>query len=92
MASPQVTGVLACLLEVYPRMTPAQAKEWIVNTAKTGKITESSGFYDLLGAPNKFLYYDQQRKQEGQLTPFDRNGLRKTSGQVYPRPKIFRYG
>ena len=92
MASPQVTGILACLLEIYPRMTPAQAKEWIVTTAKSNKITNGSGNYDLLGAPNKFLYYDQQRKQEGQLTPFDRNGLRKTTGQIYPRPKIFRYG
>lgn len=92
MASPQVTGILACLLETYPRMTPAQAKEWIINTAKLNKITSGTGNFDLKNSSNRFLYYDQQRKQEGPLVPFDRMGLRRTSGQVYPRPKIFRYG
>jgi hypothetical protein len=29
MASPQVTGILACLMEIYPNMTPKQAKEII---------------------------------------------------------------
>jgi subtilisin family serine protease len=33
MASPQVAGVLACMLELHPEWTPAQAKQWLLDNA-----------------------------------------------------------
>ena len=33
MASPQVAGVLACMLEIHPEWTPAQAKQWLLDNA-----------------------------------------------------------
>ncbi len=42
MASPQVAGVVALLLEQYPEATPAEIKNYILNNA-TDKIYEGSG-------------------------------------------------
>jgi hypothetical protein len=41
MAAPQVAGVLACLAEVYPDMTQADALKYL--TANAGEISTSSG-------------------------------------------------
>ena len=34
MAAPQVTGSLACLLEIWPRMTPQEAIDWVANEGR----------------------------------------------------------
>jgi len=63
MASPQVTGVLACLLELHPEWTPAQAKAYLTSKGKTGLIgtefatTNSyTDVYSLQGADNLTLF------------------------------------
>lgn len=62
MAAPQVTGVLALYLSVNPTATPAQAKEWLTNTAIKDQIITSNSNSDytnpnsLLGGPNRYLY------------------------------------
>jgi len=63
MSGPQVTGVLACALEKYPTWTPAQAKAFIVSTAKPQMYdpgaTNFDDFENLFSGTNLLLYYDE---------------------------------
>jgi Subtilase family len=94
MASPQVAGVLACALEIYPRMTQEDAKAYILAYAKTGQLTATTGgptdAQDLQGAPNKFLYYYKERATTGNTFPKINFKPRPTTGSVYPRTRIRR--
>jgi len=62
MASPQVTGLLACLLEAYPATTQVDAQAYLANRSKEGTLQDGGLFgatYDpfaLQGAPNRTLY------------------------------------
>jgi subtilisin family serine protease len=62
MASPQVAGVVAQHLQVYPNLTPAKMKTRIYNDSKavmftTGSDTDYRRIHDsLMGAPNRMLY------------------------------------
>ena len=62
-ASPQVVGVLACMLQSRPWYKQWQARQWIAEVAGDGKLNETfyggSGytqFAGLQGAANKYLY------------------------------------
>jgi len=58
-ASPQVTGILACVLEKNPTFNQTSALNYIVNNALIGQIPDSGGSYtdsfSLQGAPNRYL-------------------------------------
>jgi subtilisin family serine protease len=62
MASPQVAGVVAQHLQVFPNLTPAQMQTRIWNDSKavmftTGSDVDYRRIYDsLVGAPNRMLY------------------------------------
>ena len=43
MASPQVAGVLACMLELHPEWTPAQAKQWLLDNAGSAILNTGTG-------------------------------------------------
>jgi hypothetical protein len=92
MASPQVCGVLACALEIYPNMTQEEAKAYITAYAKENQLTTSNGGptdgQDLQGAPNLFLFYHKEREESGNIFPRRTIRQRPTSGAVYPRQKI----
>jgi len=94
MASPQVAGVLACALEVYPGMTQEQAKAYILAYAKSSQLTTTNGgptdAQDIQGAPNKFLYYYKERATSGNTFPKINFKQRPTTGSVYPRTRIRR--
>jgi len=94
MASPQVCGVLACALEVYPRMTQEEAKAYILFYTKLSQLTATNGgptdAQDLQGAPNKFLFYYKERQTTGNIFPKINFKTRPTSGAVWPRPRIRR--
>jgi hypothetical protein len=96
MASPQVCGVIACYLELYPRWNQADAKEFILAYARSNQLTGTNGGYadvtDLQGGPNVFLKYPRLVPSEGVVQPTPLYGLRPVSGQTFPRPRIFRYG
>jgi subtilisin family serine protease len=96
MASPQVCGVLACALEVYPDMTPTQAKAYIVGIAKANQLTVTSGgpadIRDTQGAPNLFLYYKKERESLGHVSPKINYQIRPSLGVAYPRTRMKRYG
>jgi hypothetical protein len=94
MASPQVCGVLACALEVYPDMTQEQAKEYIIGLAKADQLNDTGGgptdFASLQGSPNRYLFYRIERPVEGNTFPKLNYKLRPATGSVYPRPRIRR--
>jgi hypothetical protein len=94
MASPQVCGVLACALEVYPDMNQERAKAYITSIAKTGQLVATSGGptdgQDLQGAPNLYLYYKKERETSGNVFPKINYKPRPSTGSVYPRPRIKR--
>ncbi len=94
MASPQVCGVLACALELYPHWKQEQAKAYITGIAKLNQLTERFGGpadgQDLQGAPNKTLYYKKERESAGNVFPKTNYNVRPTAGSVYPRPRIRR--
>jgi hypothetical protein len=96
MASPQVCGVLACALEVYPNMTQSQAKAYIVGLAKANQLTVTSGgpadIRDTQGSPNLFLYYKKERETVGNVFPKINYQIRPATGAVYPRTRIRRRG
>lgn len=91
MASPQVAGVLACALEMYPRMTHAQAVEYIKHYAKLNQMTDTGGSYtdytSLQGATNRYLAYYKERRDTGQVYPRNNYWLRGSSGSVFPRSR-----
>jgi hypothetical protein len=94
MASPQVCGVLACALEVYPHMNQTSAKEYILAYAKNNQLTATLGgptdAQDLQGAANKLLYYYKERQIIGNTLPKINYKPRPSVGAVYPRPRIRR--
>jgi len=96
MASPQVCGIVACLLEIYPNWNQLNVNSYIHQISKVGKLTDTFGGYadlfSLQGSTNRFLFYKNERPIEGQILPKAAVGLRATSGQVYPRPRIYSYG
>jgi len=96
MSSPQITGVLACFLETYPRMTSSQALDFIVTKSKKDVITNTNGGITddtaLNGAENRYLFYLPERLTNGAVFPNEKYGLRSSQGQVFPRSRIYRYG
>lgn len=94
MASPQVCGVLACALEIYPNLTANKALEYIANYSKQNQITNTAGSYtdytSLQGSENRYLFYYKERKDTGSLFPKTNYLFRNSSKQAYPRPQIRR--
>lgn len=61
MASPQVAGLAAQLLQVYPGATPEQIRTKIKNDATAGQLYQGGNSnwgdaYSLCGAPNNYAY------------------------------------
>ena len=62
MASPQVAGVIACLLQKDSSLTPAQAKQIIEDDAVDGIIYDTASIVDydqtrsLHGSPNRIMF------------------------------------
>ena len=62
MASPNVAGIAAQLLQVYPTATPAQIRQKIIDTSTpnmlydAGSQTDYSNSRSLHGGPNRFAY------------------------------------
>jgi subtilisin family serine protease len=59
MAAPQVTGVVAGLLESRPEYTQANVINWLNEVSSTGRLSDTAGSYtdlqSLQNAPNRFL-------------------------------------
>lgn len=94
MATPQVTGVLACLLEIYPEFNQEQALDYLIKTSKSDQIYDSNGgysdLYSLQSSPNRYLYYYKERPDTGATWPKLNYKPRPTSGRMYPRQRVRR--
>lgn len=92
MASPQVCGVLACALEIYPHMTQDHARDYLVYYSKKNQITDTGGGYGdftaLSGSENRYLYYYEERKNTGQVYPKKDYFIRQQTKVRYPRSRI----
>ena len=96
MASPQVTGLLACLLENFPSMTQSEIKTYIENNSTSNRISSTGGGasdYTSLGvnSNNRYLFYKKERGLTGYVK-INTVKNRLSSGNVYPRTQIRRYG
>jgi subtilisin family serine protease len=90
MATPQVTGVLACLLQVYPDINQEQAIEYLNSICKQNQILNTlpatpSDVLSLQGSPNVYLAYKNERNASEDIYPNNNYWLRPTSGAVWPR-------
>lgn len=97
MASPQVCGILALLAESWPNMTQAEAQQWIIDNAASGKMADTGADdpmdrNSLQGGPNKLVRWINQRPESDMTFPQRNFKPRPTSGLTYPRPKIRRRG
>jgi len=97
MATPQVCGLLACVLEIFPNLKQDEAMEYIKKYAVLNQIYETtpksfSNFFSLNGADNRYLKARRERELSGVVHPKINFYQFKTNSQVYPRPRIRRYG
>lgn len=97
MASPQICGIIACLLEQWPAMTPAEAKQWVIDNATEDVMSDtgsdsSTDTRSLWGGPNLIARWYNQRPTSGQSLPRYGHKSRPASGSVYPRTRIRRRG
>ena len=94
MASPQVCGVLACILEIYPNMNQSQARKYLFDTAKYNQMTDTGGSFtdqtSLNGSTNRTLNFKQERPSIGKTWPKLNLLGRPTSGLLYPRSRVKR--
>ena len=76
MASPQVAGVLACILELHPEWTPAQAKQWLLDNAgsailNTGTGNDWTNDRSLKGGAAKVLHMPYSNPNPVNISGFD---------------------
>jgi hypothetical protein len=94
MASPQVCGVLACVLEQYPNMNQADVHEYLNQHSTKNQITSTNGGYsdntDLQGSDNEYLFYKKERLEDGVSVPRYSYGSRRANenGIKYPRTSM----
>lgn len=99
MATPQVTGVLACALETYQSLNSNTALNYLVTNSTKNQLANvvslpGSPFLNytsLLWGPNRYLKYTKEREDYGVIAPKNNYSLR-TTGLTYPRRKIKRVG
>jgi hypothetical protein len=102
-ACPHVAGIIACALETYPNMTPAQALSYIQTYADHGVLKDApfntdyeanqwfNDEYILFNGPNRYARYYLDTRPN-QVYPVIGHQSRPLTGAVYPRlnPKIQR--
>ena len=91
MSCPQITGLLACVLELYPRATPAEIRTYMETYWKQDQLLDTAGSYtdenSLQGAANLYAFHEPERDREGVLVPRIGEWFRPTEGQLWPRKR-----
>ena len=92
MASPQITGILACLLEQEPNLTPAEALQHLIENAlsdvyDTGVAANLSPYEGLGDSNNRYAFIPKKRSDTGMASPavLHKNRNTTTAGVKYPR-------
>jgi len=103
-SSPLIAGMLACLAEVYPTLTQAQARTYLQNNAVTGLMADTedainvdvSTRVSIDGADiDRIALWKNHRATSGNMAFNTYNkdvNSRPTTGAIYPRPRIRRRG
>jgi subtilisin family serine protease len=106
MACPQVTGILACLLEQWPSTTQSEALQYLIDNCTTNQIIDPGVMYpnttyvpspyNSLGesgtnSNNRYLFYKKERQTSGNISKSTFK-RRPTSNNCYPRQRIKTYG
>lgn len=94
MASPQVAGLVACMMETYPHWKQEDVKAYLVSKwAEEGQLYDAistedpTDSDDLQGSPNIHAKYNYERPLEGAVYPKKDYAIRPTVGIKYPRVK-----
>lgn len=73
MASPQVTGAIACLAEQYPRINNEFALRYLIENSQSavnqGVGINTSPYRNTQGSPNRLLVYKQERLIPDSIKP-----------------------
>ena len=93
MASPQISGLLACAAEQYPNMKQADALQYVIEGAGINQIASTSEgmvddpYTDLGDSNNRYASYVYKRPQTGTIFPHENHGNRvlSSNGVKYPR-------
>lgn len=92
MASPQVTGLLACLCEQEPNLTQAEALQYIKESALSdvadnGSNPNQSSHIGFGDSSNRYLFDKRKRPTDGMAHPavLHKNRNTTTAGVKYPR-------
>jgi len=101
MSGPHVCGVLACILEKYPRMTAPDIRKWVSAMSPSTMISTlggptdatDSGFLTWSTSSNRqIIYHPSSRVQEAEVGGFFpaaypdvKARYRSTNGQIWPR-------
>jgi hypothetical protein len=103
-ASPFIAGLLACLAEVYPTLTQAQARTYLQNNAVTGLMADTADAIDVdvstrvsIDGSNidRIALWKNHRATSGNMAFNTYNkdvNTRPTSGLMYPRVRTRRHG
>lgn len=94
MASPQVTGVIACLLENYPDFNQSQVIDYLIKNSRYNQINDTNGNFEdrfsLQGSPNRYLFYYKERSDTGSTWPKLNYLPRPSTGRMFPRVRVRR--
>jgi hypothetical protein len=103
-ASPFIAGLLACLAEVYPTLTQAQARTYLQNNAVTGLMADTANAIDVdvstrvsIDGSNidRIALWKNHRATSGNMAFNTYNkdvNTKPTTGVIYPRTRIRRKG
>lgn len=88
MASPQVCGVLACLLEKYPNLNQSEIIKFLNESFSVNDaLYNDTEFFPNVFIVNKYLYNNNVRNLDGVSFPSKTHGLRSGRSVKYPRTK-----
>lgn len=96
MASPQVTGILACALESMPHLKQSDAIDYLIKYSQKDVVFDRTSPFDdkfaLQGSPNRYVNFRLERNLSGAVYPKTNYYQFKSSKVVYPKPRIRRKG
>lgn len=93
MASPQVTGIIACYAEQNPSLTPTEAINYLIDTCENEQVGNTGGGYgDYLSlgqfSNNRYLKYKLERQLSGKVFSSGVYRTRDSAGVTFPRIRL----
>jgi hypothetical protein len=102
MATPQVSGIIACLLETYPHWSNKEVKEYLIATSEKGAIKNTPDYnsyynlavqpfhtFSMLDSPNQVVMLKKQRPDTGAVWPHNEPGVRNPKDSVGTQRSVY---